>query len=89
MDNFYELNEEERAELEAWLDRVNEQYREDEEFTLPEDSEFAEEATYSEEDDEELFESYDETYEDEDEVLDYQDLLDTEEAYRELNFNDD
>lgn len=80
MDNFYELNENERAELEAWLDRVNEQYREDEEFTLPEDIEFTEE---------DLFESYDETYEDEDEeVIGYDDLIDTEEAYRELDFND-
>ena len=86
MDDFYKLNEEEQAEFEAWLDRVNEQYREDEEFTLPEDREFSEEDTNSEEED--LFESYDETYEDEDEVLDYQDLLDTEEAYRELDFHD-
>lgn len=80
MDNFYNLNEQEIAEYEAWLDRVNEQYREDDEFTLPEDTEFSEE---------DLFESYDETYEDEDEeVIGYDVLLDTEEAYRELDFND-
>lgn len=79
MDDFYNLSEQEISEYEAWLDRVNEQYREDDEFTLPEDTEFSKE---------DLFESYDESYEDEDEVLDYQDLLDTNEAYLELDFND-
>ena len=80
MEDFYSLNEQEIAEYESWLDRVNEQYREDEEFTLPEDTEFSEE---------DLFESYDESYSDEDEqVIGYDDLLDTEEEYRELDFND-
>ena len=90
MDDFYKLSEQEQYEYEReyneWLDRVNEQHRED--FELPEDREFSEEDnTNSVEND--LHESYDENYTDEDEqVVGYDDLIDTEEEYRELNFND-
>ena len=78
MDDFYTLPEELRAEYEReyndWLDN------------LELDEHIVEDENSVEDD---LHESYDETYEDEDEiVIGYDDLLDTEEAYRELDFND-
>ena len=82
MDDFYDLSEQEIAEYETWLDQVDgAMSAQDSEFVLPEDDDF--------EDDEDQFESYDENCSDEDEeVIGYDDLLNTEEDYRELNFND-
>lgn len=78
MEDFYTLPEELRAEYEReynqWLDDLD----------LDED---IIENTNSDEED--LVESYDENYSDEDEkVIGYDDLIDTEEEYRELDFND-
>ena len=78
MEDFYTLPEELRAEYEReyneWLD------------TLDLDEDITEDENSVEDD---LHESYDETYLDEDEaVIGYDDLLDTSEEYRELDFND-
>lgn len=77
MDDFYTLPEELRAEYEReynnWLDNLD----------LGDDTEITENSV---EDD--LHESYDENYTDEDEVVSYEDLIDTSEEYRELDFND-
>lgn len=77
MDDFYTLPEELRAEYEAeyseWLDGLELDKHIDEDENSVEND---------------LHESYDENYLDEDEtVIGYDDLLDTEEAYRELDFN--
>lgn len=77
MDDFYTLPEELRADYEReynnWLDNLD----------LGDDTEIKENSV---EDD--LHESYDENYTDEDEVVSYEDLIDTSEEYRELDFND-
>jgi hypothetical protein len=84
MTDYDMLTEEERMEYEReyneWLDIID-QNSVDEDFELPEIDDLN-----SEEDD--LFESLDESYTDEDEVIGYDDLIDTYEEYRELDFND-
>ena len=84
MTDYDMLTEEERAEHERdyneWLNIVD-QNSVDEDIDLPEIDDLN-----SEEDD--LLESLDESYTDEDEVIGYDDLIDTYEEYRELDFND-
>ena len=84
MSDYDMLTEEERAEYEReyndWLDMVD-QRSIDEDLELPEIDDLN-----SEEDD--LFESYDETYVEDDEMVDYEALINREEEYRELDFND-
>jgi hypothetical protein len=86
MSDYDMLTEEERAEHERdyneWLERLEQERVEEDLIELPEIDD-----QNSEEDD--LLESYDETYVEEDEqVYGYDDLIDREEEYRELDFND-
>ena len=84
MTDYDMLTEEERAEHERdyneWLNIID-QNSVDEDIDLPEIDDLN-----SEEDG--LLESLDESYTDEDEVIGYDDLIDTYEEYRELDFND-
>ena len=84
MEDFYTLSEQEQAEYERefseWLDQIERDR--DEDFDLPE---IADENS----EEEDLLESLDESYTDEDEmVYGYDDLIDREEDFRELDFND-
>jgi hypothetical protein len=93
MSDYDMLTEDQRAEYEReygeWLDLVDQNSIDED--PLPEDLNILDEDQDldSYDDEEGLIEHYDETYIDEDEWVDgYDDLIDRDEDYRELDFND-